>query len=245
MLNRLKLPLLGSAIAICGALATIPAAHADAIFTVGANSNFSGSGNPTGPFGTITITDGTGTGVGQNGIAVGTDRVTVSLAPNVFAKTGAADTLEFSLKSGLPTLTAADISNFQVSGPGGLANLFSLDLNPTNPSGGGFGGFGIGIICSSCGNGTSPPQFSTMMFDITDTNPGGLTSSSFTVGDANGYTFLVDIGIVNSSGQVIATGYSGATPRVVDAPEPASLTIFGSALLAFAALARWRRKNNM
>ena len=72
-------------------------AHADLVFQIGADGNFSGSGSPTGPFGTVTVIDGTGTGGGQNGIPVGTVEVTLSLAPNVMANTGAADTLEFSL----------------------------------------------------------------------------------------------------------------------------------------------------
>ena len=69
------------AAASCAGLLLGNTAHADLIFQIGADNNFSGSGSPTGPFGTVTLVDGTGTGAGQNGVPVGAVEVKLGVQP--------------------------------------------------------------------------------------------------------------------------------------------------------------------
>jgi hypothetical protein len=228
--------------AVVALLAFAVPAKADMIFTLGSDSNFSGSGNPTGPFGTVTTIDGTV----ANGIGVGNVKVQLSLVPNVFANTGAADSLEFSL-TGSPNLTTASFTNLLFSGPGGVSSTqFTLVNDPNVPHAANVQGFDIGLNCVQCGNGTSPPIYDSLVFDLA-----GFTSSSFVSADTAGYFFLADIGIPKGGGQ-FSTGYTGSfggnctncNGGQQDVPEPASLVALGTALLGFVGFAavgpRWR-----
>ena len=229
-------------------LAPMPA-HANAVFSIGSDNNFSGAGSPTGPFGTVALVEGTG--AAGNGIPVNTVRVTVTLAPNVFANTGAADTFEFSLK-GAPTITTADITNLLFTGPSASSSVFSLDPNPSAPgTSNGFGGFGIGLNCqvgkTGCGNGTSPPIFNALTFDIMD--GATLTSDDFVQGDAKGYYFLADLGLPDGAGG-FNTGTGATRTSCTDcspgtqsfgAPEPASLALLGVGVLGIGYVTRRRR----
>jgi len=228
------------AAAFMALLAFAAPANADLIFTIGSDSNFSGSGSPTGPFGTVTVIDGTL----ANGIGSGNVQVQLTLAPNVIANTGAADSLEFSL-TGLNgssnNLTTGQISNLLFSGPGGVSSTLYLLVNdPTVPNNGNVTGFNVGINCTDCGGGTSPPIYDSLVFNLA-----GFSSSSFVVGDAAGYFFLADIGIPKGNG-TFSTGYSGSfggqpcTPTSPvpcgggtqePIPEPSSLAALGGALV--------------
>lgn len=238
------------------ALVASSPAYASLVFTIGADGNFSstsGSTGPfTGPFGFVKLTDGTGTS--GNGILLGTVHVDETLAPNVFANTGSADNLEFSIE-GAPSQTSLTISNLLFSGPSGSTSAYSLDAPPSAPpTTNGLGGFQFGISCNTskttCGNGTSSPQMDKLSFDITnDTN--NLKAIDFVVGDAAGYYFLSDIGIAGVNGNIIATGYSGAVCTTgcggldsgggLPAPEPGSLALLGTAVAALGWVVRRKR----
>jgi len=237
-INNLRAPIFASAAAVVTLLAFAVPANANLIFTLGSDSNFSGSGNPSGPFGTVTAIDGTAT----NGIGVGNVQVQLSLAPNVFANTGASDSLEFSLP-GSPNLTTASFSNLLFSGPGGVSSTqFTLVNDPSVPNDANVTGFDIGLNCVQCGNGTSPPIYDSLVFNLA-----GYTSASFISADTAGYFFLADIGIPTGGGN-FSTGYTGSFGGLPgghggqDVPEPASLAVLGTALVAFVGFVATRRR---
>lgn len=174
-----------------------------------------------GTYGTVTVT--------QNG----TDsvNVTVDLAPGVgFVNTGL-EPFTFTLDSGLPTLTSADIAN--------LTTGFALDS--TSPvSNDGAGSFQYGLTCTTavCGTGGNAPFPGPLSFDI---NLTGITETSFI---SNGTTeFAADICTSFTAGQGCSgatgvafvtsggttTGGTGTTTGG-NVPEPATIALIGLGL---------------
>jgi hypothetical protein len=100
------------------------------------------------------------------------------------------------------------------------------------------GAWDYGFDCTGCGNGTSPPTFNKLTFEIT-----GASLSEF-VENSSGHDFSLDIGVCDTKGNC-TTGPAFAefgNGQNQGVPEPASLMLFGSGLLGLAALRRRKRK---
>jgi len=197
-------------LAVCVAV-LVPAAHADS-FTL----DYSAS-NGSGPFGTVDLTS----------IDANTVQVTLTLTSGeVFAVTGAgAGALGFSV----------DKSYTLVSSPA-LTSGFSLSTPGTYSFASSIGDFTSVITCSSCGNGTSPPNYSgPVTFQIT--NAGGLSISDF-ITNKGGYMFASDIGSPDGQGGFNTFVVGGGPSTSVPEPGTLSMLGLGLGLLAFAALRR-------
>jgi PEP-CTERM motif-containing protein len=131
------------------------------------------------------------------------------------------------INSGLHAFT------FDVGGAATIAvstTGFTADAPP--PSGpyhqDGFGDFPYAIECgTACGPGGSSPGGSTLIFTV---NEAGLTVSSFV---SNGSAFFTaDI--------LGTTGHTGPVGAIAATPEPASMLLFGTGLLAIGTVVRRR-----
>lgn len=167
------------------------------------------------PAGTITITDLSGGGV----------LVDEELAPNVFANTGAGVSLAFDLSTTSGLMVTNLTTGFTVLGAGNYAKT-------------GTGAFNWAVDCTSCGSGTSAPQFSSVMFDLS-----GVTTASFLTNSA-GLNALSDIGVKQSNGTFNTgnIGANGGSAQPPPAPEPATMVLMGSALVGIGVLRRRNRK---
>jgi hypothetical protein len=106
---------------------------------------------------------------------------------------------------------------------------FTADAPP--PSGpyhqDGFGDFPYAIECTGCGSGGSSPLAGPLSFIVTET---GLTVNSFV---SNGSAFFTaDI--------LGTTGNTGPVGAIAATPEPASMLLFGTGLLAIGSMVRRR-----
>src|SRR5262249_38746170 len=124
-----------------------------------------GCGTP--PFGTVTLT--------QNGANVD---VLVSIAPNSWAKTGAADFQAFKF-NGAPSLASITVAQpFAGQTLAAQTGAFNGD---------GTGNFTFGIACTTCGNGASGIT-SNISFHVA-----GTTIAALTVGNNFNIVFVADI----------------------------------------------------
>ena len=148
-----------------------------------------------GPYGTVAVTSISATEVGVS--------VTLS-AGELFANTGAGLPLMFNI-AGNPTLSIS-----------GLSSGFSFVTAPFQAAGG-TGTWNYGMQCSACGNGTSPPNYSALAFDVSLAS--GISAASFAANGA-GLIFGSDIYANGNTGPVGATGQVSAPE--IDASSAAS-----------------------
>jgi hypothetical protein len=171
-------------------VALIPAAHATTFtFTCSSTSNCNA-----GPFGTVSVVQGAD---------ANTVNVTETLAAGeVFANTGAGSALSYTLDKTATVVANSLSAGFTASG-----------ANNASP----FGNFGYTIVCSSCGSGTSSPQYTgPVTFSLYSAT--GLTAADFIV-SSKGYYFAADIGLPD--GTRFTTGnVASKTADPTTTPEP-------------------------
>jgi hypothetical protein len=175
----------------------------------------------TGPFGEVDLT--------QDGTSVD---VTVHLyGADQYVKTGAGDDQAF--KFNAIGVTLSDIT-MNSHAPGLVVSTGSFN-------GDGTGLFGFGINCPTCGGGSSSPFSNDILFEVANA-----TIADLTAANARGFVFAADIlGSTGDTGPVASTGpcVSCGTGTIVGggstaAPEPASIALFGAALMGLGFIRR-------
>jgi hypothetical protein len=207
--------LLLSAVAVGGVFAAAaPAQALPTTLTFNLTCGLGATAQPcnTGPYGTITLTNG----------AANTVNISETLLHgNVFAGSGAGDALAFNVDK------AVTLGNVVPAG------TFVVD---STPKGVPYGTFGYAIDYT--GSGTSPPTFTSFSFTTTDGST--LTVQDF-VTNVAGYFFASDIGVLQTNG-TFQTGNVASngptTPQSV--PEPISIALMGVGLLGLGSTRRRR-----
>ncbi len=197
-----------------------PAALAD-VYSLTLDDCTGGCG--TAPFGTVTVVQGSNSN---------TVDITVALGANeLFANSGAGAALGFNI-SGFPAVTIGNITS-------------GFGVGSTNAHLDGTGTFDYTVVCTSCGSGTSFPNY-TGPLSFTVNSSLGLAPSDF-IANSNGNFFSVDIGSgctnigtskvsCASTGDVASTGSTGSV-----SPEPDAAVLYGTGLIVFGGWLRRRR----
>lgn len=172
----------------------------------------------TSPFATVVLLQS------ATGVVTVTETLTPTKPPEGFVATGSGNSIDFNL-TGNPAIAI-------------VVDPTTPGFAPAKPkSAGGFGTFEYALDCDgiSCGPGSSTQNPGPLMFTVTDV--AGVNVSDFIANDSR-YFFLSDIiGSTGNTGPVTTLTSSGPVPPV---PEPSSLLLLGTGLIAAAGAMRSR-----
>jgi hypothetical protein len=173
------------------------------------NFNFAG---PAGPNNGVGVIAGTGTGVGQNGIAVGNNALTVNVTSgNAFN----VDTLNITFD------------------PGSHVTSFGFDIKASN---------GTQVMGASAGVYTvTVTDVNNMTYTFTTPNPSFTNFLFFGVNDLTADIASIAISTL-SGGQPDIDNFRFTAQAAAETPEPATMILFGTGLAGLASLARKRRR---
>lgn len=201
-------------------------AQAQTTFTMNVDGCSAGCGG-TVPYATVTLT--------QEGSNVLVTEILNPTYTKGFVATGAGQSLEFNI-TGDPSITIIAnpglTSGFTI-GTGTSPGVF--EVGPASAHASTFGIFDYSVSCmvpSGCGHGASNPDMGPLSFVVE-----GVTIADFTA-NGGGFFFASDLqGVNGNTGDIANT--AGAA---VVTPEPTSMLLFGSGLLALGAVLRRRKR---
>jgi PEP-CTERM motif-containing protein len=213
---------------------TLCASRASAdTFTSILNTPGSGTGAFPAPFGTVTVNL-----TSSNMATITFNAGSSGGFTYLFIDGGAAD-VQVNAASFTPTFVSA-------TGPstGGFSSPSFVSFAVNSPSS--VDGFGNLNLQTTMFNGTDHPS-TQIVFTVTD-NSGTWASAANVLTTLNGVDAAAHVVVFNSNnvvnGQQITTGFVGETPGGVT-PEPASMLLFGTGLVALGAKFRRQKRGNL